>query len=473
MANILDLPLELLNRVVQEIILRDSVGAAAVHRLVCRAFNHYIRASIFLHSPEEVFWNPVGRMLIVNNLDYFLTAQGDELGQHGYRTAMSVKIGQMMKYLISQRVFGSTDAEYDNNLKILCAGLKTIMGTQTIARAIIVNDPDLADHSPTWWAVFHTNGPLETSVKVNISMIVGAHALVIDELKNLSDDWHTINLIYGDPLTNAIKLGDITMLNTIINHLTTMKLVPKRQRGHLVPSQARSAFPLEDSVSTAIMYNRPDMAGALVQIYQVQFGNPVPSIFESWLCRSLIVGNSALVKTLYRSHGQRRLKLSSLSVAEFLKTGDYNMVLEVFSPLTQPLQDRFAKKDPLYITLRHRNIDAARALLATGKVDINREVLHNHSGQFGNAALGSSRYASVMIAPLDVACRMDDYAMLEFLLTAGANYRRRFAIQLNGRCYYTIRKWAALPQNGGHTHMPEYGHYYSMSYEEQLAYVFG
>lgn len=173
------------------------------------------------------------------------------------------------------------------------------------------------------------------------------------------------------------------------------------------------------------------------------------------------------------SHGKRRFKLSAASVAEFLKTGDYNMVLKVFRPLTQPLQDDIAKRDPLYIALRHRNIDAARALLATGKVDINREVLHNHSGQFGNASIGSSHFTGIMVAPLDVACCMDDYAMLDFLLAAGANYRRRYAIQLNGRCYYTIRNWAALPRNGGHTHMPEYGHYYSLSHEERLTYVFG
>ena len=218
-------------------------------------------------------------MLLVNNLDYVLTKEKKSEIKR-YRPDMSAKIDQMMRYLIEQRVVGPGIAEHDKYLKILCTGLKTIIGTQTIARALLVNDPGLVDHSPTWWAAFHTTGSLDTSVKINIAMIAGAHALVIKELKNLPDDWYAINLIYGDPLTNAIKLGNIAMLNTIMDHLTTIKLGKQNLRGYLVLAQTKSAFPLEDSVTTAVMYNRPDMVWAFLEMYRIQFGNPTNSVLE-------------------------------------------------------------------------------------------------------------------------------------------------------------------------------------------------
>lgn len=62
--------------------------------------------------------------------------------------------------------------------------------------------------------------------------------------------------------------------------------------------------------------------------------------------------------------------------------------------------------------------------------------------------------------------------MLNCLLRAGANYRRQFALTLTGQVYYFIQDWAAKPENGGISHMPEYGVYFAKLEEERLDTVF-
>lgn len=431
-------------------------------------FNERIREHIFCILPESAFHDHRARMVLVNNLHYFLQKKRGQMTRQGYNLRFKTKVNHMIGYLISQQPY--VREIYRQVRKALCTGLKSIMGKEEIARAIVVQDPNLANYSPSWWAPFDASGPLSVSVRLTIAMCVKSRSLTRDLLPLLPDSWTQIDAVFGDPLTNAIKLGNMALLDVAVQQLSTRQLVPKsafhqHYTGYIKhPHIPRSAFPVKEAVDTAILRNRTDMVAALLQLYYDQFGAPSNTLANKWLTTILKIGNPQMVRTMYASHLPRDFLLDYRNLIRLCHVSDYNLVFETLNPLKQNLWSRNARQDPLNTAVRHKNIDTATAILDTGRVDINSEVVPHGPGQYNGRA---------MIAPLDAACLNEDVAMLEFLLRRGANYHRRFAVTLNGQCYYKIHNWATRPENGGFSYMPEYGHYCAMSREDQLAYVFG
>jgi hypothetical protein len=421
-----------------------------LHHTVVRAlliesdwFDETTRDHVFTLLPQSAFHEHEDRMVLVDNLHYFLEKTPACMARQGYDTQFKRMFDRMIDYLVPQQVYISQS--FRQLRKELCTGLRSILGKEEIARAIMVQDPNFANHSSARWTEFDVTGPLSVSVGLTIAMCINARGLVMGLLPLRPDSWNCMDEMFGDPLTNAIKLGNMTMLDVIIQQVSTRQLVSKSVSSQHTTyyfsdtHQLRSAFPVEEVVDTAIMHNRPDMVAALLQLYYDQFGTPSNTLANKWMKTILNIGNPSMVRTMYASNIPRKFILDYQKVIRICHIGDYSLVFETLSPLRQNLWSINARQDHLNTALRHKNVAAAAAILDTGRVDINNEIIAQSS-----AAYNGRR----MIAPLDVACLNEDVAMLEFLLRRGANYRRQFAVTLNGQCYYMIRDWAARLENG-------------------------
>jgi hypothetical protein len=427
--------------------------------LILDAFNSRILGNIFRNYPESAFRDRGARSVLVNHLHIFVRKSDNALAKQNYRPDFIAKVKDMMGFLELKRPIITQGQNRATALRHLCRGLRKLVGGENIARAIITTDPNLAPHTPTWWAAF--NSSLNISVKLAVAMSVGFETLTRQLVRLLPDDKRQINVVFGAPLNNVIKLDSLHMLEVIIDELSNPPPHTNGQKRYLpyVP-QGETAYPVEDAVYTAIYYNRPAMVAALLQFYHDKLHPPSNKTFNQWMRAVVAVGEPALVQVLYASHLPGSFKLDSHTMNDVCSTGYYRIALAILLPLLQSLQHDNTQWDPLNIAVRHRNIDAVRALLETGKVDVNREVKHNAHREFSGRT----------VTLLDVACSIQDWAMLEFLLEQGANYRRKFALPLAAYAYRLIRAWA---MENGCTYLPEYGVYWAKTKEEKIAFSFG
>jgi hypothetical protein len=89
---------------------------------------------------------------------------------------------------------------------------------------------------------------------------------------NHRDD--TAHAMFGSPLLNAIKLGDLRMLSHVINHFERLHLngLRDRLRNNTCLTDLKSAFLIKTAVRTAIARDDVGMVNALLQAYITGYG---------------------------------------------------------------------------------------------------------------------------------------------------------------------------------------------------------
>jgi hypothetical protein len=264
--------------------------------------------------------------------------------------------------------------------------------------------------------------------------------------------------VFGSPLTNAIKLGDLEVVKQLFSYISCSQLTARQQEVMLKESLA--AFPIMLSVYRSIIYSRDTILVELAKLMRQKFRQIKPTQFNIFIGMVARNSNVRVLRSLFRFQVQLPWTLSYEAMCALCKTEDYEMIHFAFLNANCKLIHVSSQRHSFHIAVRS-GIEAARAVYDTGKYVIDERV----SCTFPS-------YWNDPVTALDVAIFWDDTATIKWLLDQGADYRRRFPIsRMSGRIYNHIRN-QAIRDDPRMVDLPPYGQYKDMSEDAKMGFTF-
>ncbi|KAG9191311.1 hypothetical protein G6011_09399 [Alternaria panax] len=371
MANLLDLPAELFQMIIHELVLiamepppdfhyRFKIGPVWKLRGVSRSFAAEIEREFFSQQPREFYSdNPNIKYLVQKYLPRFLMQVSRKPGSVNER--FLTRLQDMGRYVVDQ--LDCEDQEQRAEIiEKTYVGLGTIFGKANITHAL------WCDHIGNCHCSKFHDTALALSVpypdRLCAALATGAHSVLPKILPKLSVT-DKDGLIPTEPLRFALLLDDLTSLDIILRHLETR---PSPEQ--IVLTQNANMFSISERILSTLGSMRSTATKLLLDYYEKNLPCPSKDTYTRW------ISNAAFHRSID--------ELQDLRAVLSFNTGRKSLV----------------------------GRDAIAAVCAHGSSAGIQEVLQH---------VGDVNKGTVLTAPIFIAVRSGRAAAIQACLTVGAN----------------------------------------------------
>lgn len=387
-------------------------------------------------------------------------------GEHDFELRFIAKVDEMVKSVkLTQRHVEDDDLK---KTRRLCTAIKIILGPVNVIHALFTG-PNLRStwdhlgrnmpsygHQQDWWNALTVSTDQDISTRLDVGMAFQEYDIVIGCLQQLTGD--IAHVVWGSPLFNAIKLQNATFVHLVVKHFARPDMKDegnrvRREQFH----RPDAAFPLKDGIRAAIAHNSAEIVGELLRCYVDCFGKPTNYYVNHWTEAAVQDADVAVLEELLAVR-PKNFKLAFPLMTKIMQSCDYQTVFTTFSTIDHPHHEPSAQ-DPLQIAVRSDSVETVKAIVETGKYNLNAELKSN-----------IPKYSTKNITTLDIAVSRGNLGIVKFLVGKGAYViqppKSSENVPLTGRMYDYIREASLRRSDGKSTHLPPYDIWMSMSWRD-------
>ncbi|KAJ4304500.1 hypothetical protein N0V90_000026 [Kalmusia sp. IMI 367209] len=362
--HLLDLPLEIFQQIVHQLVTDFGVVEAWKLREVCPIFATEIHYDIFTHRPTEVLQPVRDRKLVKRNMGIFLYNRLN--APLDARPSIIARLKELLEFLICELNIDGHDQRQKCARK-LCEGLASNHNLQFF----LWNDQSFSERALT--------GPLTVDQKIAAAIAVGAHEIVGPLLR--SED-STLSGVFGNNLHIAIHRGDECIINAL------MAFYPQGLMRLIVAGKI------------AIEAYKPDVLELLLERIQQH-----PEFHLEFRQRLLIhaasIGNIPAIDVILKAKANGQKPLVRREVHIICQHGTVNVVAHYLKTGRIDAKTTYHNTSVLIAATKSKDVSKVRAVLDAG-ADINKMTTDKRSALF-------------------VASKAQDRAMVQYLLSCGAD----------------------------------------------------
>ena len=424
---LLDLPPEMFQHIVHDLVSTIGIREAWKLRRTCRkfypeykiiyanlsgTFAGEIAHDIVTSQPKEQLLGWRERRLIVANIPTYLYNRVKV--PFDVDEPLLRKVKGMAEYLYKSLHIG-TEVQRNATLMKICQMLPKTFGNEKVLTALWGPHPqhNLWDLVPDRRAAIR--GEINGWDKLAAAVAVGAHDLARDLLKRIPGP--VASRISRGPLDDAIIMQDPKMVRVVLDHLRSLELKKAAKRGlkKKYLTSVDSAFHLRHNISTSIQESQAqgDITQALVDLYEELLPLPSHEDSRSWLAAAIEHRNVAALSIISSMPYRTPWKVPSALFREACRTGGRAYVDILLDNLPLEFDKGSITTLPLFQAVRTGSVPCAEAVLERSKTALSMQVRSN---------LRTKSLRDKDISALELAIHRGDAAMVKCLLDNGSPY---------------------------------------------------
>ena len=412
MSNLLDLPAELFQMVIHELVIASKdpsypwrpsphpgIGQLWKLRGVCRSFAAEIEREVFSQQPREFYSHRNIQRLIKTHFSRFVSQVSRKPGSVNEK--MFTRLQRMVQYIVEQVEY--EDKEQRNEvIDKTYNGLSKILMMDDVLHALWCDSVGCSRCSKLLGSELPIRLPYHD--KFCAALAAGNHRLLSKILPKL-DAKDRDQFITAQPICFAIRVRDLTSLNNILRYLETQP--PSTQ---ISLTSYYGMFSISRCISITLSQKYHPAAQLLLDYYEKNLPCPPSRIYSGWVAQAS--ANCSLdqlqaLKAVLRFNAGSRNLIEHDTLAAVYAKGSSAAIQEVLQHV-EDINGGTLLTAPIFIAVRSGRPIAIQACLQAG-ANVNLSMRPNMR------AIGRTH-----ITPVETAVHRHDVSIVRTLIENGA-----------------------------------------------------